>query len=690
MNLKPWLVYAQKTLCELHIPEDAYASLITDLAESWIGQLVGGAAAAAGTSANAAATVSSLNLSPPDDVPLSEAILYLASLQRQPEYQARKQNSGQYFTPLDLAVNLLDATVRSGVERTVDVRTKIAPTGIVRAETECTEFSDGGLTILDPACGSGVFLYAAARMAAQVSAPDKLDTARKRAAFVKDSLFGIEKDPLVARLARATLAAWILEGMGVGMGAYPSVVAGTGAGASAATQAKAAEGVGVGSGSRSRSGVRSGSGAKADAGAAAKARLDVIDISEATKIVTAKILCDDALLGDAWRSHHFDYVVGNPPFLGVRRGRIPDSEKAVLQRLFQTAQGQFDLYAIFVEDALTRIKEGGSIAFVLPRPLLSNDYSAPLRQLLARQATVHDILDFGKPFQAGVEIIGLVASGRPAASQGFAPADKASIRALPVMLFHTPENDLIGLVTRLAAEFHPLGDLTVSWRGLECGKRNAAITESPVSPDALPILRGSDVQRYAIQSPTRYYSPVAESSTAGKGGQGRSASALSNKFPAGKLLVRRVYPGLAAAYDPDPNLTLNTIYVMVAKPDCATAPYFSHLPWFLLGVINSGIASFWFKNAFVFRENLFPYVRLSQLRRLPCPPPNHPYAAQLAELARTLSLAHQKSSPANRQTPQQAKIQAELQLETLLADMLELSEPERQLIQSGLSQIGSK
>lgn len=254
------------------------------------------------------------------------------------------------------------------------------------------------------------------------------------------------------------------------------------------------------------------------------------------------------------------------------------------------------------------------------------------------------------------------------------------------MLLHTSDNILVGLVKRLAAEFPPLGDLTVSWRGLECGKKDAAITESRITPDALPILRGSDVQRYVIQTPTRYYSPVSEPSMACKQGQERRT--LPNKFPAGKLLVRRVYPGLAAAYDPDPNLTLNTIYVLVAKPDCvkAPAPHFSYLPWFMLGVINSGIASFWFKNAFVFRENLFPYVRLSQLRRLPCPPPDHPYAAQLAELARTISLAHQRNSPANHQVLQQA----ELQLETLLADMLGLSEPERQLIRAGLSQNGSK
>ncbi|HBR24362.1 MAG TPA: hypothetical protein DD782_07375 [Firmicutes bacterium] len=633
MNLKPWLGYAQRALCERHIPEEAFASAIANLAESWIGQ------------PNDASSAPALALFPPDDIPLSEAILHLSALQ--PQQQALKKNSGQYFTPLSLAENLLNASVRKS-------------NGTVRAES-CGK----GLTFLDPACGSGVFLYVAARMAAQVTPSSGLDTTRKRATFVNDCLFGIEKDPQVARLARATLTAWILEGAGV------------------------AEGVGVGAGIR------------AEAEAEARLGVHATFLAEAAQITTAKILCDDALLGDAWRSSHFDCVVGNPPFLGVRRGRIPVSEKAALQHRFKTAQGQFDLYALFVEDALTRINEGGFIAFVLPRPLLSNHYSALLRNLLARETTVHNILDFGKPFQAGVEIIGLVASGNSAVSTVTKPetaisspsagsanagsTGHAGIReqqALPVMLFHTPENGLANLVERLSVEFPLLGDLTVSWRGLEFGKKDAAIIKSRISAGALPILQGSDVQRYAIKTPTRFYSPAEESTMGGM----QKRRTFSSKFPAGKLLVRRVFPGLAAAYDPDPNLTLNTIYVLMARPEYAKAPHFSYLHWFLLGVINSGIASFWFRNAFVFQENLFPYVRLSQLRRLPCPPPDHPYASQLAELAHTLSLAHQKSSAPGYEALQQT----EQHLEILLADMLGLSEPERKMIQLSLSQIGSK
>ena len=178
--------------------------------------------------------------------------------------------------------------------------------------------------------------------------------------------------------------------------------------------------------------------------------------AEAIQIAAAKILCGDALLGDAWRDRHFDYLVGNPPFLGVRRGRIPDSEKAALQHRFTTARGQFDLYAVFVEDALTRIKKGGSIALSC-RVRLSNDHLHRC-QLLATQ-TVHEILDFGMPFQAGVEIIGLLLRkpmaicrpARPAGPAGRKPTCKLGTvrggtrryrlpgREPPVMLFHTPK-----------------------------------------------------------------------------------------------------------------------------------------------------------------------------------------------------------------------------------------------------------
>ena len=38
---------------------------------------------------------------------------------------------------------------------------------------------------------------------------------------------------------------------------------------------------------------------------------------------------------------------------------------------------------------------------------------------------------------------------------------------------------------------------------------------------------------------------------------------------------------------------------------------------FLLGLLNSKLISFWFKNKFVFEDKLFPYIRISQLNQIP-------------------------------------------------------------------------
>ena len=80
----------------------------------------------------------------------------------------------------------------------------------------------------------------------------------------------------------------------------------------------------------------------------------------------------------------FDYVVMNPPYTAYPQIATDDRE-AYADR-FETASGQFPLYAPFVEQALRVLADDGILAFLTPDSYLTLGVTEPLRWRL-RQAT---------------------------------------------------------------------------------------------------------------------------------------------------------------------------------------------------------------------------------------------------------------------------------------------------------------
>jgi SAM-dependent methyltransferase len=78
----------------------------------------------------------------------------------------------------------------------------------------------------------------------------------------------------------------------------------------------------------------------------------------------------------------YDYVVGNPPYVPITG--LSQEEKDRFRRAgFQSATGRMDLYLLFFEAALNRLRPGGRLVFVTPEKFLYVATAAPIRRLLA-------------------------------------------------------------------------------------------------------------------------------------------------------------------------------------------------------------------------------------------------------------------------------------------------------------------
>ncbi len=114
-----------------------------------------------------------------------------------------RKTSGSYYTPPSLAGELVRTTLDPVIER------------VVKENPEDPRAAVLGLRILDPACGSGHFLLAAARRLAtemvRVEVGDDVhDDARHRHALrevVRQCVYGVDRNPLATELCKTAL--WI-------------------------------------------------------------------------------------------------------------------------------------------------------------------------------------------------------------------------------------------------------------------------------------------------------------------------------------------------------------------------------------------------------------------------------------------------------------------------------------------------
>lgn len=91
-----------------------------------------------------------------------------------------------------------------------------------------------------------------------------------------------------------------------------------------------------------------------------------------------KIVCADFLTAT---DGPFDYIVGNPPYVPITQ--LLTREKERFRRRFASAEGRFDLYLLFFEQALRLLSLGGRLVFVTPEKFLYVNTAVRFRLILA-------------------------------------------------------------------------------------------------------------------------------------------------------------------------------------------------------------------------------------------------------------------------------------------------------------------
>ncbi|MGE0433067.1 MAG: N-6 DNA methylase, partial [Planctomycetota bacterium] len=424
------------------------------------------------------------------------------------------------------------------------------PLHIVRFIIEHTVIDDDA-RVLDPACGCGAFLVAAFRHLLARRAP--LDVAG-RIHVLRRCIFGVDLDERAAAMTRLALLLVALEGSN-DPGDHAALLRDT-------LPALAAENVRVG----------------------------------------------NSLTTFDWRGETYDAVIGNPPYLNLKRGFLTPDDKAYFESHYTTAAGQYDAFVLFMERALQLTRPGGRHGFILPKPVLTNESYEPIRRLLLDAHTITHVADCGAPFDgAAVEAATIIVRREPAREdsaiellrewRSSGHVRQASLRDVAgVPLSYLMDDAALAVVTRAMREHPSLGShCAVFERGIEAGKK--ALTLRATGPHSRPTLRGDDVTDAGIAAASWWFDATPDTTAVWKR---RELYEVPEK-----LLIRRVANAPIAAVDRDRRWALNTLYV-VHPLDGVSCEW-------LAACLNSAFVRWWFEVRFLSDDRYFPYLRKSQL-----------------------------------------------------------------------------
>jgi hypothetical protein len=355
----------------------------------------------------------------------------------------------------------------------------------------------------------------------------------------------------------------------------------------------------------------------------------------------------------------FDAIVGNPPYLPIFEMR-----KDLLQyyqTAYQTYQKRFDAYALFLELAFSRLMgETSRLGMIIPSSLLNNVAFSKTREMISRRGKIEEIRILGgsvfkrvnkdtmtvcargsgttslvlRQYAANVRGFGAEIAAPVAVPQSVVKADGISVRAAT--------DELILSSVASATITAPIGTVASTFQGIVTGADDVFIADyfdvdKSDHGRIKPFLFGSDIAEYVTPSSSGKIAYVTKDAQLGpkllnhlKPARARLTSRRETKngripwfalhwprrptiFEQPKILVQgirniQLRRRLVATYDDSGYYAGVNLNIVNLKED---SPVSLH---YLLGVINSRVANYWFTSTYVDHR-----IKNAQLETLPVP-----------------------------------------------------------------------
>lgn len=306
-------------------------------------------------------------------------------------------------------------------------------------------------------------------------------------------------------------------------------------------------------------------------------------------LIKKQIRVQDFLLGED--EDHYDCILGNPPW-GCE---FDQEDRKQLAQTFQTAKGKsVESYDLFLEQALARLKTGGSVAFVLPEAVLNVRSHLKIRKILMENVRIESVDYLGNVFdkvQCPAVVLQLLKTQQP-----------LDIRGMKV--FYENRNFQVGISRNVEPENFNFHVTDEEYEILEKIKQQENITylrnqaefalgivtgnnrkyiQDTENGNNEAVVKGADICKYKVGSGACYlaYEPK----------EFQQAAPEEYYRAKEKLLYRFIGKQLVFAYDDRQRLSLNSCNLVI--------PHIAHMDMkYIMAVLNSRIAQFIYSRKF--------------------------------------------------------------------------------------------
>jgi len=402
----------------------------------------------------------------------------------------------------------------------------------------------------------------------------------------------------------------------------------------------------------------------------------------------------------------FDVVIGNPPY--IRNRELKEREKKFLSAVYETAEGQYDIYQLFFEKSIKLLKEDGLLGFITSNKYATTEYGKKLRKFILDNCKVLSIVDVSnidvfKDASTYPYIIILqktskkdeIKNNKIKVSRISHENELYQIKpiSIPQSNFSKDRNFIFnlniidsGLIEKIKSNSVSLGDICEIREAIHTGNiREKVLFDQKKNEACKKVIGGRDISRYNCKWSGKWilYDPQIIDRKKGEYGNFPDRKYFENP----KLLIRDISLRMTATYDDSRLYCLNTLYSVIPKKNVSNFDL-----KYILAIINSNLAHYFFKSQFSGAHVRGGYLRFKPMFTKQIPIKNISINEQqpfIKLVEKMLSLNKRLNELDDKKTDERNKIEEEIkrtdaEIDELVYQLYGITEEEKKIIEESL------